>query len=1015
MAATNKPIEEAPVAPSSLLDALPTPIAGCDMLGRVRYCNPSWYAAFGAALAPGCDLAQILSLPARGRLAAWLAGQIAEDLHTHPVSESGPFKLRRLAEQMVDDSILICAVDTTTLQHERQRLSRVEQAAGLGSWELGATLSDLTLSSGVLRLHDAAGLRNVMRCYPPVERRRLYRELRSLVQHQLPIDVLLTMRGAAGRQVRCRAWIEDAAPDRVCGTVQDVTDEANTARKLRRFGAIAKTLSTCVVLTDLDNRIEWVNEGFVRLFGIRLEEACGLTPRDLQLSDVADPSMLAYFSECRRTGQHGSAEVFNRDRTGRELEVLIDMQPTHDEMGALSGFLYILTEIGARKRAERELRAAEAAATTARARLVSAIEALDDAFVLFDADDRLILCNERYRQQHAYLGELIKPGVTFEAILRESLRLGEPEDARGQEEDWLQQRLARHREEKSESEYFVQGSWIRMSEKATPEGGRVGLRSDITELKSKQTELQIARDALDAQRELLETTLESLEQAVHVFDPDLNLIYFNQRFLQLTRLSRAEIRLGMKADEILRFRHARGDYGDVEFEPFADRRLNLLRGRVPHRFLAEQPDGRVLQVVGKPLPSGGLVTTYQDITAEELLRNDLRRARSDAESANAAKSRLLANVSHEIRTPLNGVLGMAQALRDTSLSEQQAEMLDLVESSGRSLVAIINDVLDLSKIEAGKFDLIPRPFNLKQLIDEVERNHSFRAVERRLVFRITCDPASDGWYIGDDVRVRQILDNLLSNAFRYTQAGGVYLAVGHTVADDGDSVELSFSVRDTGIGISRERMLDLFRPFVQAGDVSNRQSGGTGLGLAITRELCEMMEGSIEVDSEIGVGSTFNARIRLVRTDERAVKEDDSSPHNRQILARLGLRILVAEDNATNQVVVRHMLRKINARLTMVGNGEEALQAWAPGRFDVLLLDISMPLRDGVEVTAQIRRSEAEIGATRTPIAALTAHAMAHEIGSYLSSGMDAHIAKPIREESLLDTLARLVLPKEMP
>ncbi|MEM9047327.1 MAG: PAS-domain containing protein [Pseudomonadota bacterium] len=997
-----------------------------DKEGLVLYSNFAWSQVFddftNKAAPHLCDL---VLLAERCRLWDWLQPAIETSaLLTRADDGSGPVALLRGRANGVG-TLLVSTADRSARPDAQDAFEPLDDTRPFGLWELNAKTGQPWMSAGLLRLHGRdlallpkeapASPRDILRLYPKPERQRLYGFLRDLGAAPPGPFRTLTLSGPRGTQhqveIHGRA---DAQGRGLLGLVQNVTGPFDREAEPVQLAALASITSNGVILTDRENRIRWINKGFTALLGYRLADVLGKTTQEALPSVHADPAVMVHLNETRAAFRGTTIEVLNRHIDGRDRAMVLDLQPTRSENGTVTGYIYLLTDIDALRRAEHELRTAEALASRAQQRFVSAIEALDDAFVLFDGDDHMVLCNQRYRDAFGYLGDLVQPGVSFETLLRASVEHGEPKLSLGRKATWLAERMDDHRSPKYETERFLGGRWIRIVEKQTEEGGMVGLRIDITELKEKQAELEAARKAQEAQRELLETTLDRLGQAVHVFDADQRLIYFNQRFLQMMRLPASVVRLGVRAEDILRFRFERGDFGDVDFNAFLHRRLGLLAGATSHSFVAEQPDGRMLQIDGNPLPSGGMVSTYQDITREETLRNDLRRARSEAEAANDAKSRLIASVSHEIRTPLNGVLGMAQALRDTDLSEQQSEMLDLIESSGRSLVAILNDVLDLSKIEAGKFELTPAPFDLAQLVREVERNHSLRASERRLAFRISADAAALGWYRGDAVRVRQILDNLLTNAFRYTQSGGVYLSVDRIVerSPDGGHQQVVFTVRDTGIGIARARLKDLFRPFSQADDASCRPRGGTGLGLAITRELCEMMDGSIEVESEIGVGSTFRARISLEPTQMRKT-EAAKEPITRQLLARLGLRILVAEDNATNQVVVRHMLRKINARLTIASNGEEALQAWAPGRFDVMLLDISMPLRDGAEVAAEIRRAEAETGAPRTPIAALTAHAMAHEIGAYLAAGMDLHIAKPMREEALLDALAKLVLPKD--
>jgi signal transduction histidine kinase/ActR/RegA family two-component response regulator len=392
-------------------------------------------------------------------------------------------------------------------------------------------------------------------------------------------------------------------------------------------------------------------------------------------------------------------------------------------------------------------------------------------------------------------------------------------------------------------------------------------------------------------------------------------------------------------------------------------------------------------------------------------RSALRQARARArdgeqaaESANAAKSTFLATMSHEIRTPLNGVLGMAQAMAGDELSDRQRDRLSVVHRSGEALLAILNDVLDLSKIEAGKLELEQMEFELAEVARGAYSAFTALANKKGLSFALDIENAR-GRYLGDPTRLRQILYNLISNALKFTEQGEIRV----TALRQGEILEIS--VRDTGVGIPPESLSKLFAKFDQLDSSTTRRFGGTGLGLAICRELAQLMAGEISVASELGLGSTFTLRVPLrYLGEEKAVATVPEALSEQPAIA---LRVLAAEDNAVNQLVLKTLLHQMGVEPTVVDNGQLAVAAWETGDWDVILMDIQMPVMDGLTATAQIRAREAAEGRARTPIVALTANAMSHHVEQYSAAGMDSHVAKPIQAAELFAALTRAAVPPQ--
>jgi signal transduction histidine kinase/ActR/RegA family two-component response regulator len=389
-------------------------------------------------------------------------------------------------------------------------------------------------------------------------------------------------------------------------------------------------------------------------------------------------------------------------------------------------------------------------------------------------------------------------------------------------------------------------------------------------------------------------------------------------------------------------------------------------------------------------------------------RSALRAARARAqegeyaaEAANAAKSAFLATMSHEIRTPLNGVLGMAQAMAADELSDVQRERLAVVRRSGEALLAILNDVLDLSKIEAGKLELETIEFDLGEVAQGAYSAFTALANKKGLSFALDIAEAR-GRYLGDPTRVRQILYNLISNALKFTEQGEI-----RVTAVRRDTM-LEIAVADTGVGISPENLVRLFQKFDQLDSSTTRRFGGTGLGLAICHELAQLMGGDIAVESRLGAGSRFLVRLPLARIGEERPAAPIPAPPPPE-LQPIRLRVLAAEDNAVNQLVLKTLLHQIGIEPTVVENGAEAVAAWAEREWDVVLMDVQMPVMDGLAATADIRARERAAGRARTPIIALTANAMTHQIEQYRAAGMDGHVAKPIAAADLFQALCEAV------
>jgi len=408
-----------------------------------------------------------------------------------------------------------------------------------------------------------------------------------------------------------------------------------------------------------------------------------------------------------------------------------------------------------------------------------------------------------------------------------------------------------------------------------------------------------------------------------------------------------------------------------------------------------------------------LIGVLQNITARKESELALTQARDSAQAANRAKSEFLANMSHEIRTPLNGVMGVAGALARTELTQHQQDMVRLIETSAQTLESLLSDVLDLARIESGRLTLMTAPFSMDDAVGPVAALFEPNARCKGLDFQVDLADAAMGVFAGDVARIRQILSNLVSNAVKFTSQGGVRLAVAAEPSGAGASL-IRFTVEDSGIGFEAEAQNRLFERFEQVDGSITRRYGGTGLGLAISRSLAEEMGGSLTATASPGKGACFSFTLELPRHDAALVLASEAAA-GAEAGGQGGFvpRVLLAEDHPTNRKVVELILGSIGVNLTSVENGQEALDAFASQVFDLILMDMQMPVMDGLTAIRAIREQEAAEGRTHTPIYALTANAMPEHAEASRLAGADAHLTKPIAAAALITAVRQIAAPKE--
>jgi len=519
-----------------------------------------------------------------------------------------------------------------------------------------------------------------------------------------------------------------------------------------------------------------------------------------------------------------------------------------------------------------------------------------------------------------------------------------------------------------------------------------------------------ARSAADRAKSLLVSAIEGLDELFVLWGSDDRLIICNERF----RLTNAQVvettEPGTPFAEHIRTALQRGLYPSADGREEEWYQERIARHENPQGpFELARQDGVHLLINEQKLSDGSTVTISLDITQRKRQEQELAASKKRAESANRSKSRFLAIMSHEIRTPMNGVLGMASSLLGENLSSKQRRQVEIIKESGEALLDLLNDILDFSKIEAGKLSLEIVDVSIGRLIDTAEALWRPRIEAKGLSF--TTNAAEIDCFVRTDAgRIRQILYNLIGNAIKFTDHGEIAVAVTSAPAPGG-KVSLMFKVSDTGIGITEDHHGTLFQPFEQAEASTARQYGGTGLGLAISKQLTSLLGGTIGVDSGVGAGSTFWFTVTADCGNPTNANNLDGLAGG-QLIAELNqaseLKILLAEDNHINQKVIAALLAPLKCKLDIVADGWEAIQAVRLKTYDLILLDVQMPVMDGL-TTAKKIRAMMDPTISQIAIIALTANAMIGDRESYLAAGMNGYVSKPINQQALFEAIMTCV------
>ncbi len=748
------------------------------------------------------------------------------------------------------------------------------------------------------------------------------------------------------------------------------------------------------MLLDRSGRIVWVNDGFSRMTGFSGDEACGRTPPELL--EPADVEVCARepFAQQIAAGAGFRLELELRDRQGEPYWSDLLVRPLHGEDGQVEGFTGLLIESSETHRLQEQLKAA-----------ASSLSSAADLARLGGWEIDLRRGEVRWSAElNAILG---RPGMV--ELLEPSLELYVEDDRERVRSTVAAVLTTGERVEFEARAITGDGREVLLHVIGQPVmvGGRCvaihGASQDITSIVRANAEHQ-------ASERFARGVIDGMSAFLTVIDAEGAIVEANKAFRSL-----AAERTGVEAYPMGRNLFAilatlPGRHGAALTKGIravlAGERTNYSRAYTASsgewfRLTASRFDG------DGPVRCVVITQTIEDLKRQERrlmeMNQRLKRARDEANSASAAKSAFLATMSHEIRTPLNGVLGMAQAMARDELSPAQRERLGVVRQAGETLLTLLNDLLDLSRIESGRFELEDGVLDIRQFVAGAQATFTTLAADKDVSLTIEVAPEAEGQWRGDPTRVRQILYNLVSNAVKFTARGSVQVRVRR------QEPHLILEVADTGPGIPSDRMSLLFEKFVQVDTSTTRRYGGSGLGLSICRELTEMMGGDIEAQSQEGVGSVFTVRLPLERAPDSLLASQALTEDAALSPAPVGLRILAAEDNPMNQLVLKTLLAQLDLDVTCVADGRQAVEAWASDAWDAVLMDVQMPVMDGPDATREIRRLELETGRARTPIIALTANAMAHHHEEYLSAGMDVLVPKPLQLERLLIAIQQVL------
>ncbi|MBF0368709.1 MAG: PAS domain S-box protein [Magnetococcales bacterium] len=665
----------------------------------------------------------------------------------------------------------------------------------------------------------------------------------------------------------------------------------------------------------------------------------------------------------------------------------------------LSGRIWSFSDITSRTRAEKGIRQAHERLQHSESQMRDILNNAPMVVFLKDLDGRFLFVNPRHEKLFGVSSARLQGKSDFDVFPKEVAEKFRKNDQAVLAAD--QPMEMEERVSMGDGEQVYVSLKFPLKDSAGTPYGVCGMAIDITERKKAQQDLAEKTAFID---NILHS---SPDLAIAATDMDFRIRYYNPVAEKIFGYTAHEA-IGQTVQEI----HTREKVDHARF----DRAVEIVRQEGHYRYsVTDEKAGRQRvvesQVTGIKDRSGnltGFVLMSRDVTQQRKLQEDLIRSKEEAETANRAKTLFLAHMSHEIRTPLNAILGMGDLLEETETTQEQRQFLETSRRASGTLLALVNDILDLSKIEAQQLDLVLTEFELERLVQGTLDIQKGPARDKEIDLVLEMDPKTPQAVRGDRDRLRQVFLNLLNNAIKFTSIGQVIFRV-----EAGEADWIHFSVRDSGIGIPPDRLESIFNPFVQADASTTRQFGGTGLGLTICQRLLQAMGGDIRVESTVGVGSTFFVSVPLPKVDLRVeespeVSEVKGRGGNPSLTVKEGLKILLVDDSEDNLFLIQAFLKKTPHKIVTAMDGLQALKKFKSHDFDLVLMDMLMPVLDGYEATRRIRGWEKQEGRLPVTIMALTAQALKEDLDRTLTSGCDGHLTKPIKKLRLIQELERI-------
>ena len=756
-----------------------------------------------------------------------------------------------------------------------------------------------------------------------------------------------------------------------------------------KYRELVETSSSVIIRVDTSGAIRFINKFGLHFFGYNEEDILGGKVSETIFPPGGEGCNLdEIIGHIRKHPEECSSHIAENVRSNGELVwIAWTHRLVQNERGEVVEVLCIGNDITENKRSSEELKLAAANLRETRDYLEHLLSHANAPIIVWDPN----FCITRFN--HAFERLTGRPA---EEVLGRSLGILFPDESRAESFAYIYRTLSGESWDAVEIPILHQSREVRTvlwnSANIYDEAGKrviatIAQGQDITERKAAEERVAFQASLLDQVRD-----------AVIAADLDGRIIYWN-RFAESLYQWKAEEALGQTIKEIIMPEELKSTLKDLVNDILA-------RGYWECEYPAKRKDGSLFPASygfsaicdnrGRQM---GIISVSTDLTERKKVEQDLREAKERAESATKAKSEFLANMSHEIRTPMNAVIGFTGLLLNTSIDSIQRDYIETIRSSGDSLLKVISDILDFSKIEGGMMELENECFDLIECLESSLSMVAPAASRKGLTLFYEVEPQVPRYLMGDLTRLRQILVNLLGNAAKFTEKGFVRVDVSALPVEDGH--EIQFRVRDSGIGISQDRMSRLFQSFSQVDASTTRKYGGTGLGLAICKHLAELMGGGIWAESIPGEGSSFYFTIQAEASKQPYIKLHKDPPAELLDLSdqqsQKILRILLAEDNAINQKVAVRMLERLGYRADVAADGEEVLAALKKRPYDVVLMDVQMPEMDGLEATRRIRRTPCH----QPYIIAMTAHAMKGDREECLEAGMDDYVSKPVRIEEL--------------